>query len=226
MTWCVRCVSVPCNWKQKILSAAMGHFQRLTGPCWENFVSSKPSVLKQHNYLLTAPNRWLRLLANYWVWPIFPAALLVPGACCWEVEPKKLTGRSGRKRGHRRWGMTHPFGLWKKWNDLTVCELLWPNKVVLCNDQVPQVWCALWPTTEKPFLCHTNLICTSKLRTAKVWSPTKVQRNCQKPRRDTHIRSMIFVCGSLCPMLDRDEKLNHHRPVAALTRRKESCENF
>ena len=44
MTWCVRCVGVPCNWKQKIL--AMGQFQRLTGPWWENFVSSKPSVLK------------------------------------------------------------------------------------------------------------------------------------------------------------------------------------
>ena len=104
----VRQVSVCPATENKILSAAMGHFRRLTGPWWENFVSSKPSVLKQHNYLLTAPNRWLRLSANYWVWPIFPAALF--GSRCLLLSGWPPTQKTNGEKWSTQEGPSSPLG--------------------------------------------------------------------------------------------------------------------
>ena len=69
MTWCVRCVGLPC-------SAAMDHFHLLDHD--EKTLSHQSRLFWSNTttfWLRQTPNWWLRLLANYWVWPIFPAAL-------------------------------------------------------------------------------------------------------------------------------------------------------
>ena len=146
--------------------------------------SSKPSVLKQHNYLLTAPNRWLRLLANYWVWPIFPAALF--GSRCLLLSGWPPAQRTNGEKWSTQEGPSSPLSL-AKMDILQQVRKLGRNNTVRscgasrCFYQITEAPCFLkfLPPWFSPFMLH--MLTASRSGQQREGSRPTGQNQPQKP---------------------------------------------